>query len=44
MNIEKMPRFKVLHNLLQLGLLTEDSTAVSYSVFKNKASIMKINT
>lgn len=41
MNIEKMPRFKVLHHLLQLGILTEDGTGVSYSVFKNKATIMK---
>jgi hypothetical protein len=41
MNIENIARFTVLNNLIKLGLLNEDGTAVSYSVFKNKASIMK---
>jgi hypothetical protein len=41
MNVEKMERNLILANLKKLGLLTELNTPVLYSVFKNRASIMK---
>jgi len=42
MNVEKMSRFDVIHKLFQLDLVNGDTNGcVSYSEFKNRASIMR---